>query len=75
MFKFLILAAVAATISSLPSCNQQAASDIAAFNAAGALIVAGKARELVEGVGMADEALRSGAALRVLERLVTVSNA
>ena len=34
MFKFLILAAVAATISSLPSCNQQAASDIAAFNAA-----------------------------------------
>ncbi len=49
--------------------------DIAAFNAAGALIVAGKARELVEGVGMADEALRSGAALRVLERLVTVSNA
>jgi len=49
--------------------------DIAAFNAAGALIVAGKARELAEGVAMADEALRSGAALRVLERLVTVSNA
>ncbi len=49
--------------------------DIAAFNAAGALVVAGKARELAEGVEMADEALRSGAALRVLERLVTVSNA
>ena len=49
--------------------------DIAAFNAAGALVVAGKARELAEGVAMADEALRSGAALRVLERLVTVSNA
>jgi anthranilate phosphoribosyltransferase len=38
-------------------------------------VVAGKARELAEGVAMADEALRSGAALRVLERLVTVSNA
>jgi anthranilate phosphoribosyltransferase len=49
--------------------------DIAAFNAAGALVVAGKARELAEGVEMADEALRSGAALRVLERLVTISNA
>ncbi len=49
--------------------------DIAAFNAAGALVVAGKARELAEGVAMADEALQSGAALRVLERLVTVSNA
>ena len=33
--------------------------DIAAFNAAGALVVAGKARELAEGVAMADEALRS----------------
>jgi anthranilate phosphoribosyltransferase len=49
--------------------------DIAAFNAAGALVVAGKARELAEGVAMADEALRSGAARRVLERLVTLSNA
>ncbi len=49
--------------------------DIAAFNAAGALVVAGKAHELAQGVAMADEALRSGAALRVLERLVTVSNA
>jgi anthranilate phosphoribosyltransferase len=49
--------------------------DIAAFNAAGALVVAGRARELAEGVAMADEALRSGAARRVLERLVTVSNA
>jgi anthranilate phosphoribosyltransferase len=49
--------------------------DIAVFNAAGALVVAGKARELAEGVGTADEALRSGAAGRVLERLVTVSNA
>jgi anthranilate phosphoribosyltransferase len=49
--------------------------DIAAFNAAGALVVAGKARELAEGVAMADGALRSGAALRVLERLVTLSNA
>src|SRR5208282_5781000 len=49
--------------------------DIAAFNAAGALVVVGKARDLAEGVGMADEALRRGAARRVLERLVSVSNA
>jgi len=48
--------------------------DIAVFNAAGALIVAGKARGLAEGVETADAALRSGAARRTLQRLVAASN-
>jgi len=49
--------------------------DIAVFNAAGALVVAGKANDLAEGAAMADEALRSSAAQRVLDRLIAVSNA
>ncbi len=49
--------------------------EIAMLNAAGALVVAGKARELAEGVAMAGDALASGAAARVLDRLVAVSNA
>ena len=44
------------------------------FNAAGALVVAGRAHELADGVTLADEALRSGAASRILEKLVSVSN-
>jgi anthranilate phosphoribosyltransferase len=48
--------------------------DIAVFNAAGALIVADKAADLAEGAALADEALRSGAARRVLDRLIAVSN-
>jgi anthranilate phosphoribosyltransferase len=65
----------AAALRSVLEGARDAYRDIAAFNAAGALVVAAKARELAEGVAMADEALRSGAARRVLERLVTVSNA
>ena len=49
--------------------------EIAMLNAAGGLVVAGKARELAEGVAMASDALASGAARRVLYRLVGVSNA
>ena len=49
--------------------------EIAMLNAAGALVVAGKARELAEGVAMAGEALASGAAGATLDRLVAVSNA
>jgi len=49
--------------------------EIAMLNAAGALVVAGKARELAEGVAMAGDALASGATRRVLDRLVGVSNA
>ena len=49
--------------------------DIAVFNAAGALVVAEKARDLAEGVRMAGHALDVGAARETLDRLVTVSNA
>jgi anthranilate phosphoribosyltransferase len=49
--------------------------DIAVFNAAGALVVAERVPDLAQGVAMADEALRSGAASRILAKLITVSNA
>ena len=49
--------------------------DIALINAAAALVVAGKAASLKEGVGLGDEAIRSGAARRTLDRLIAASNA
>jgi anthranilate phosphoribosyltransferase len=49
--------------------------DIVLINAAAALIVAGKARDLKEGVALAAEALDSGAAKTTLEKLVKFSNA
>ena len=49
--------------------------DISVANAAAALIVAGKASNLGEGVVMARHSLESGAAKAALERLVVVSNA
>jgi anthranilate phosphoribosyltransferase len=53
---------------------QNAYHDIAVLNAAGALVIAGKVRELGEGVNLAAGALKSGAARRTLTRLVEVSN-
>ncbi len=49
--------------------------DIAIFNAAAALTIAERVRDLGEGAKVAAEAIDSGAALKTLERLVTVSNA
>ena len=48
--------------------------DIATLNAAGALVVAAKARNLKEGIEMAAHALDSGAARATLAKLVAVSN-
>ena len=48
--------------------------DIVLLNAAAALIVGGKARDLREGVALADKSIASGAAAKALERLVAVSN-
>lgn len=48
--------------------------DIAMFNAAGALVVAGKAEKIAEGLEIAADSLDSGKALSTLERLVAVSN-
>jgi anthranilate phosphoribosyltransferase len=48
--------------------------DVAVLNAAAALVVAGKAAELGDGVTLAQRALDTGAAEGRLERLVAVSN-
>ncbi len=49
--------------------------DIAVLNAAGALVVAGKASGLTDGVERANHSLDSGAAKRTLDKLIAVSNA
>jgi anthranilate phosphoribosyltransferase len=49
--------------------------DIAILNAAGALVVAGKAKTLKDGASLAAKAIDSGAAKRVLDKTIEVSNA
>jgi anthranilate phosphoribosyltransferase len=49
--------------------------DIALLNAGAALLIAGKAASLKDGVALGDAAIRSGAARRTLDRLIAVSNA
>jgi anthranilate phosphoribosyltransferase len=49
--------------------------DIVLLNAAAALVVADKAKDLREGALLAAKAIDDGAAKRVLEKLVAVSNA
>jgi anthranilate phosphoribosyltransferase len=48
--------------------------DVALLNAAAAFIVAGRARDLKEGVALGAQSLDGGAALEKLKRLVAVSN-
>jgi anthranilate phosphoribosyltransferase len=48
--------------------------DIVLLNAAAALLVAGKAQSLRDGVALAAEAIDSGRAARVLEALITLSH-
>jgi anthranilate phosphoribosyltransferase len=48
--------------------------DIAVLNAAAALIVAGKAANLLDGAALAAHSIESGAARRALERLVAITN-
>jgi anthranilate phosphoribosyltransferase len=64
----------AAALLSVLDGAENAYRDIALLNAAGALVVADKARQLSEGVELAAAALKSGAARRTLARLVEVSN-
>ncbi len=54
--------------------EQNAYRDIALLNASGALVMAGKATDLAEGVAKASEAIDGGATRDVLARLVEVSN-
>ncbi len=49
--------------------------NVALLNAAAALIVAGKAKDLKEGVALGTKSLDSGAAAEKLNRLVAISNA
>ncbi len=49
--------------------------DIAVFNAAASLIVAGRAKDLKEGAAIAIKSLDSGEAEGRLDRLIAVSNA
>jgi anthranilate phosphoribosyltransferase len=48
--------------------------DIAILNAAAALIVAGKAANLLDGAALAAHSIESGAAKRALDRLVAITN-
>jgi len=48
--------------------------DVVLFNAAAALIIAGKAADLPEGVAMATRAIDEGLALEKLHRLVEITN-
>ena len=48
--------------------------DVALLNAAAALIVAGKARDLKEGVAIGSKTIDSGAAAAKLKQLISVSN-
>lgn len=49
--------------------------DISLANAAASLMIAGRAKDLAEGMAIARDALASGAAKTALQRLITVSNA
>lgn len=49
--------------------------DIALLNAAGGLVISGKAADLADGARLAARSIDSGAALGALEKLVKVSNA
>jgi anthranilate phosphoribosyltransferase len=48
--------------------------NISVANAAAALVVAGKAKDIAEGVALAERSLSSGSARAALDRLITVSN-
>lgn len=65
----------AAALKDVLSGARNAYRDICLANAAAALIIAGKAGDLVEGMTMARASLDSGAAGRVLDKLVETSNA
>ncbi len=64
----------AGALRSVLEAKPSAFADAAQMTAAAALIVAGKAKDMKEGVAIAREAVKSGAALGTLEKLVKVSN-
>jgi anthranilate phosphoribosyltransferase len=48
--------------------------DVALLNAAAALVVAGKAKDLKDGTALGAKSLDSGAAMDKLKRLIAISN-
>jgi anthranilate phosphoribosyltransferase len=64
----------AAALRKVLSGEASAYSDIAKLNAAAALIVAGHAENLKDGVSQASASIKSGAAQAALDKLVSVSN-
>ena len=64
----------AASLSGVLEGKPGAFRDVALLNAAAALIVAGRVRDLKHGVAIGTESLDSGAAAERLARLITVSN-
>ena len=68
-------AANAAALSAVLKGTKGPFRDVAVFNAAAALVVAGRAKSLQDGVALANKSLNSGEAEGRLDRLIHVSNA
>ena len=64
----------AATLRALLDGKEGPIRDIVLLNAAAALIVSGKAKDLKEGVAIGAQSIASGAARRSLDRLVAITN-
>ncbi len=64
----------AARLNALLDGKPGALRDIVLLNAAAALIVAGRAKDLREGVGLAAQSIDKGAARRALDRLIVITN-
>ena len=65
----------AATLLDVLKGKKSAFRDVSVLNAAAALIVAGKAKALKDGVALAEKSIDSGEAEGRLDRLIMISNA
>ncbi|WP_018239708.1 anthranilate phosphoribosyltransferase [Ensifer sp. BR816] len=65
----------AAALQAVLDGEENAYRDISLANAAASLMIAGRAKDLAEGMAIARQALSSGAAKTALQRLITVSSA
>lgn len=64
----------AAALRDVLSGTKTAYRDVALCNAAASLIVAGKAKDVTEGMHLASQSLDTGSAARALEKLIAISN-
>ncbi|HXV29190.1 MAG TPA: anthranilate phosphoribosyltransferase, partial [Sinorhizobium sp.] len=65
----------AAALQAVLDGEENAYRDISLANAAASLMIAGRAKNVAEGMELARQSLSSGAAKTALQRLITVSNA